>query len=250
MNQYCVIGSPINHSLSPKLHNFWFNQYNLIGNYGKEEIDMENLNAKINHLKETYTGFNITYPLKGEIIQYIDHIDKIAEDIGSVNTIKKVDNKWFGYNTDVEGMKKLLEGTAGEGYYILGNGNMAKTTLYALDDKEVTIVCRDTTKGKTILTNYPNADCITFTEFIDLNIKDHVIINTLPLDLDLTNYLKGKEDNILIDSNYNKQPNYKIKIYIGGIDLLILQAIEAFYIWTGVRPTKESANEALALKEI
>ncbi|SHJ68912.1 shikimate dehydrogenase [Anaerobranca californiensis DSM 14826] len=250
MDKYCVIGNPVDHSLSPQMHNYWFRQFNIPAQYGREEIKEEDLKNKISYLKETYKGFNITYPLKDKIIPFIDEIDDVAKEIGSVNTVKKEGNKWIGYNTDVLGMMaifKELETGLYHQYFILGSGNMAKTTLYALKDKKVIIVCRNLENGNKIIKNYPFAKCMTFDQFQKLNLSNGIVVNTLPLDVELGPFMLGKENNILIDANYKKLPKFLVARYISGLELLVLQGIECFYIWTGKRPTKESGYHAITI---
>ncbi|SES63676.1 shikimate dehydrogenase family protein [Anaerobranca gottschalkii] len=248
MEKYCVIGNPVNHSLSPQMHNYWFQQFNIPAQYGREEIKGEELKDKIQYLKEIYKGFNVTYPLKDKIIPYVDIIDDVAKEIGSVNTVKKEGDQWIGYNTDVLGMMAIfteLEKDFSGKYYILGSGNMAKTTLYALKGKEVTVVCRNLDNGNEIIKKYPLAQCMTFTQFQKLNLSNGVVVNTLPLDVDIEPFMVGKEDNILVDANYKKTPKFPVSQYISGLELLVLQGIESFYIWTGKRPIKESGYHAI-----
>ena len=248
MNKYCVIGSPIEHSLSPKMHNAWFQDLDIKGSYTKEDITPEGLQDKIHYLKDNYDGFNVTYPLKDKILPYIDEIHPMAQDIGGVNTIKKVGLKWIGYNTDVLGMKAILEKSSSDHYFVMGSGNMAKTALIALKGKKTTIVCRDLNKGIKLISRSDNTAVIDFKEFKSLHVKNKVIINTLPLDIKIEGYLKGKEDNTFLDSNYNRNTTYGMKIYISGLELLILQGLESFHIWTGVRPPKEIAYKVLGVR--
>lgn len=249
MKKYCVIGSPIEHSLSPKMHNAWFKELNIQASYTKENITPATLNDKIHYLKTNYTGFNVTYPLKEKIIPYVDEITPLARSIGAVNTVKKIEDRWIGYNTDILGMKVILEENPSDHYFILGSGNMAKTALFALEGKKSTIVCRNNNKGRKIISNEDKVSLITFEQYQALPINDKVIVSTLPLNINIEEYLRGKENNIFLDSNYNVKSTYGMKKYISGLELLILQGVESFYIWTGVHPPKHLAYQLLGYKQ-
>lgn len=245
MKKYCVIGSPIEHSLSPKMHNAWFQKLKIQGSYIKENITPEELENKIEYLKDNYNGFNVTYPLKDKILPYLDEIHPIAQAIGAVNTVKRVENKWHGYNTDVIGMEEILKENPADHYFILGSGNMARTALLALKGQKSTIICRNLDKGRAITKAIENTTVIFFKEFEALKLKDKVIVNTLALDITIEDYLKGKEDNIFVDSNYNSQTTYGMKKYISGLELLILQGRESFRIWTKIHPPKDLAYKLI-----
>ena len=87
MRRYLVIGNPIDHSLSPQLHNYWFKKNNINGLYEKEKLSedsLQNLVAKIKDKK--IAGINITVPFKKKIIQHLDELSSEAAKTQSVNT--------------------------------------------------------------------------------------------------------------------------------------------------------------------
>ena len=97
MKKYLVIGNPIDHSLSPRLHNYWFKENNIDAVYEKkqvkendiEEIILEMRNGKID-------GINVTVPFKKSVIPFLDELDNLAKKTQSVNTIYKDKNKIIG----------------------------------------------------------------------------------------------------------------------------------------------------------
>ena len=106
MKQYLVIGNPIEHSLSPKLHNYWIKNYNLNAIYGKEKLnkhDIENLILKDREKK--IHGINVTVPFKKIIIPFLDQLSPEAKNTQSVNTICLNNNKIIGHNTDINGFE-------------------------------------------------------------------------------------------------------------------------------------------------
>ena len=110
MRRYLVIGNPIDHSLSPQLHNYWFKKNNINGLYEKEKLSedsLQNLIAKIKDKK--IAGINITVPFKKKIIQHLDELSSEAAKTQSVNTVALKNNKVIGYNTDISGFESALE---------------------------------------------------------------------------------------------------------------------------------------------
>ena len=100
MKKFIVIGNPIDHSLSPKLHNYWLKNCGIIANYDKTEIDKNSLKDFIIKIKnDEIQGANITVPLKNDIIKYIDDLSDEAKKTQSVNTIFKKGNRIVGHNT-------------------------------------------------------------------------------------------------------------------------------------------------------
>ena len=93
MKQYIVIGNPIEHSLSPKLHNYWIKENNLKANYDKKLLNENNIKKVINDIKKNkLDGINVTVPFKQSVIPFLDKLTIIAEKTKSVNTISKIIN--------------------------------------------------------------------------------------------------------------------------------------------------------------
>jgi len=109
MKKYFVIGNPIDHSLSPKLHNHWFKQNNINALYDKKKVsetDLERIIAEVKTGK--VDGINVTVPFKKSVIPFLDELTSLADKTQSVNTIFKKENKVIGDNTDVEGFERGL----------------------------------------------------------------------------------------------------------------------------------------------
>ncbi|MBQ6447979.1 shikimate dehydrogenase [Cytobacillus oceanisediminis] len=111
MKNYAVIGDPIQHSMSPVMHNDLFQFYGLDAEMKKVHIKTEMLEVGLQSLRDmNIDGFNVTVPYKQAIIPYLDELDPLSEAIGAVNTVVCENGKWMGYNTDGEGyLKGLLE---------------------------------------------------------------------------------------------------------------------------------------------
>jgi len=130
MKKYLVIGNPIEHSLSPVIHNYWMKKYNLTDNiYEKRKIEKKNLKNIINEMREeNLVGVNVTVPFKKLIIPFLDELDPAAKETKSVNTLFKINNKIVGYNTDKPGFALTIKDL----YPIkdVGNNNHLKKKLF------------------------------------------------------------------------------------------------------------------------
>ena len=88
MKKYLVIGNPIEHSLSPKLHNYWFEKNNIDANYDRRRIDKSEIEETINEIKNNkLDGINVTVPFKSNVIPFLDTLSKESQITQSVNTI-------------------------------------------------------------------------------------------------------------------------------------------------------------------
>ena len=152
-----VIGKPIKHSLSPLIHNYWINKYQLGLEYKKMEVEKESLPSLIENVREgKITGLNITLPYKKDIISYIDEISHTAKDIGAINTVFLKKNKVYGENTDGIGLPELLEkktkfNFSNKSIYILGAGGASYGIISELIKKKYKkFMSANRTKQKTI----------------------------------------------------------------------------------------------------
>ena len=110
MKKYFVIGNPINHSLSPKLQNYWLEQNNIKAVYDKIKLkdnEIKNFVEKIREQK--IIGCNVTVPFKKIVIPFLDKLSLEAEKTQSVNTIVFDTNSLIGYNTDIIGFEKAIK---------------------------------------------------------------------------------------------------------------------------------------------
>ena len=133
-----LIGSPVDHSLSPLLHNFAYRALGLNYRYLAFPVRRENLEAALRGLAAlNVAGINVTAPYKEAVIPSIDHLDPPAADTGSVNTICFREGKREGYSTDGEGFLRSLKeergyGPGGGTILLLGAGGAAWAVGYAL----------------------------------------------------------------------------------------------------------------------
>lgn len=150
-----IIGNPIDHSLSPIMHNAAFKELGLNLVYVAFTIKTEELKSAINGVKSLgFKGLNITMPHKNEIINYLDEVEATAKSIGAVNTILNRKGRLIGYNTDGIGAMIALQKKGimfqEKKLVLLGSGGAAKAIAYEAvkDVGELVIVNRTLEKAK------------------------------------------------------------------------------------------------------
>ena len=137
MKLFAVIGHPIGHSLSPTLHGKAFSLLGLDCTYEAVDVAPASLASTVRHLvARGFSGFNVTTPLKEEMLKLVDEVSDEASMVGAVNTVSVVNERLIGDNTDVYGVSASLEpfrkDIEGKPVLLLGAGGSARATLFAL----------------------------------------------------------------------------------------------------------------------
>ena len=154
MKKYLVIGNPIDHSLSPKLQNWWLKDNNIDATYDKIKLEDSQIKNFILDIKEQkITGCNVTVPFKKTVIPFLDKLSPEAEQTQSVNTITFENGDLVGHNTDIAGfdtaIKKLDFSIQGKKVLILGAGGVVPSIIFALKNMHVQeIVVSNRTKER------------------------------------------------------------------------------------------------------
>ena len=252
MKNFLVIGNPIEHSLSPKLHNYWLKINNIRGIYEKKlltEIDLNNIVEMVRN--EKLVGANITVPFKNKIIQHLDILTEDAKITQSVNTIFKKDGKIFGSNTDTIGfelsLSNFIEYLKDKKVFILGAGGVVPSIIHVLKKLKVAKI-------------YISNRTIEKTEKIKLLFKDIEIIEwgkTPIADVVITGTSLGlkHDDKIEIDyekigqnkffydviykpskTNFLKKAESKGNLIENGKLMFVYQAQKAFELWNNIKP--------------
>jgi shikimate dehydrogenase len=138
MRKFLVIGNPIEHSLSPTLHNYWIKSNGIDATYEKQKLDDSELKQLIGQLrKRKIDGVNVTVPYKKAIIPFVDELSIEAEHTQSVNTIYLKNNKVIGHNTDIIGFETSIEkfnyDVFNKEVLILGAGGVVSSIIFALN---------------------------------------------------------------------------------------------------------------------
>jgi len=252
MKKFLVIGNPIEHSLSPKLHNHWFKKNNIDANYDKKLInegDLKNIISEIK--KKKITGINVTVPFKKLIIPFLDELSPEANHSQSVNTISEKKGKIIGHNTDIAGFELGLRhfkyDVKNKKVFILGAGGVVSSIILALNKMKASkIILSNRTKEKA--ENMKNLfKFLDVVEWGDLPNFD-MIINATSVGLkkdDKINfdYSKIGSNKFFYDVIYNPKETIFLKKAreLGnktenGKMMFIYQAHQAFTIWNKVMP--------------
>lgn len=135
--QYCLIGHPVSHSLSPAIFNAGFAHLAMDESYGLVDVAPEKLEAEVSRLVgQGVRGFSVTVPHKETIIPLIDEMDSSAGLVGAVNAVVAAKGRLTGYNTDLGGLSDSfpalgVPGLAGESVLVLGAGGAARAAALA-----------------------------------------------------------------------------------------------------------------------
>ena len=252
MKKYLVIGNPIKHSLSPKLHNYWLKENNIDAVYHKKKLDVNELKSIISEVKkESINGINVTVPFKKTVIPYLDELSPEAKNTQSVNTIYFQNGITIGHNTDIAGFELAIKyakyDISNKKIFLLGAGGVAPSIIYSLKKMKVSkISISNRTKQKA-----ENLKKL----FKDLNIVDwgstvnfDVIINATSIGLKRDDeikldYSKVGSNKLFYDVIYNpKETNFLKKAKSSGNKtengkmMFIYQAHQAFTIWHKLMP--------------
>ena len=142
MKRFLVIGNPIEHSLSPKIHNHWLKENNIEAIYDKKKVNENELKSIISEVKdEKINGINVTVPFKKAVIPFLDELSPEAKDTQSVNTIYLQNGITIGHNTDIAGFELAIKyakfNLTNKKIFLLGAGGVAPSIIYALRKMKV-----------------------------------------------------------------------------------------------------------------
>ncbi len=267
VRKFAVIGHPIGHTMSPFIHKRLFELAGISGQYGIIDIAPQELPARIKELNEL-AGYNITIPNKQAIIPFLDSLDPKAELYGSVNTVRNGSERQ-GYTTDPDGFLKALE-AAGIPFQgdicILGSGGVARTFMYeaARAGCNITIAARSEESARRLADEVRNkligasVSCCLISE-LDLYNKDFdLLINGTPVGMfPHTENIPVSHDTIgrsryVFDAVYNPLETNLIlkakgmgKTAVGGMSMLVWQAVAAHEIWDGSQYRKEDIEQLI-----
>ncbi|TLY12452.1 MAG: shikimate dehydrogenase [Nitrospirae bacterium] len=256
-----VLGNPVEHSLSPAIHNAAFQKLGL--NFVYLAFRIEDLAGAIRGIKAlgNVRGFSVTIPHKVAVIPYLDEVETTAKHIGSVNTIVAENGKLTGYNTDASGaMRALREGGVslkGQKVLMLGSGGAARAIAFALGaDAEIAALTilgidekerRGLVKDLRAKTSLQVEDGSISQETLRRNLKDsHILLHCTPVGM----HPKVNETSVpgslltpnltVMDIVYNPLETRLLREAkeagcrtIRGLEMFLNQAIAQFELWTG-----------------
>ena len=199
IKKYLVIGNPIEHSLSPKLHNYWLKENNINATYDKKKLEEKDLQSIIYEVKEKkINGINVTVPFKKAVIPFLDELSPEAKDTQSVNTIYFQNGITIGHNTDIAGFELAIKYSKydiyGKKIFILGAGGVAPSIIYSLKKmkaSKITLTNRTKEKAENLKKLFPQIELVEWGDIKDFD----MIINTTSL---------GLKENDKVPINYDQ----------------------------------------------
>ena len=267
MKKYLVIGNPIEHSLSPLIHNHWMKKYHLVDSvYEKRKVEEKDLKNIIEEIRgDKIVGVNVTVPFKKLIIPFLDRLDSTAEETQYVNTLFKSNNKIIGYNTDSSGfgdtIRKLYPMSSDSNMllpledkhiFIIGAGGVTSSIISALKlqgANNITLSNRTKEKANELQKLFPKIEIL---DWGKRPTSCNVVINTTSiglnkdeeLEIDFSDYDKDFHKNLLFyDLIYNPKETVFLRKArlrgnktINGKMMFLNQAKYAFNIWTNIVP--------------
>ena len=252
MKKHLIIGNPISHSLSPRIHNYWFEKNKINANYEKIAINKNQIKDILQKvIDEDVYGMNVTVPYKQSVIPFLDSLSNMAKETNSVNTIFKKNGKIHGDNTDVYGFEKsvinnkidLKNKTA----FIFGAGGVAPSVIVGLKKLKIDKIClsnRTSENAKKIQKNFNYIEIVEWGKIkncdIFINSTSVGLTDDEKLNLDFKS-LDGKK--LFYDLIYNPtKTSFLLEAeklghqILNGRDMFLYQAQEAFNLWHKLIP--------------
>ena len=255
--KFGIIGNPIKHSLSPVLHNYWFDKYKIDAEYSIIEIEDNKLPTIVNKIKtKELRGINITLPYKQKIVPYLDILVNDAEKTSSVNTIYLNDKGIIvGDNTDVFGLQaaylKEVDNISKKKALVIGAGGVSPSVILSLEKsgvRDIYIINRTKEKCIFLKKKFKNLKIIDWFSLKDEVKNFDIIINATSLGLKNGedyefDFKDTRSDLIYIDTIYNPLETKTLKYLknnerrvFNGLEMFIYQGQKAFYLWNKVNP--------------
>lgn len=256
-----VLGSPIAHSLSPVLHTAGYEAAGLTGwEYSRIECVAEDLPRVVGEADPSFCGFSVTMPCKFAALEFADEATQRAVEIGSANTLTRIDGRWRADNTDCEGalaaLRELLGDAIPQRAVLVGAGGTARAVMWALRElgaREVTVVNRSDRSAE-----YAELGRGMDVRFIPLDahaqraaMDADVVVSTVPAHV-LGEHAKALGHAPLFDVIYAPWPTaLAVRAAsngyptVGGLSMLAGQSYAQFEQFTGVAAPREAMRAAL-----
>ncbi len=266
-----VIGNPISHSLSPKLHSYWLNRYGITGEYTALQVTEDALESTLRALPDKgFIGANVTIPHKVSVMQFADQITDRATLIGAANTlIFKQDGRIFADNTDGYGfMANLRQGAPDWNpktgpAAIFGAGGAARAIIVALADAgvpEIILANRTRAKAEALRADFGARVSVVDWVQADKMLEDaNTVINTTSLGMTGAQEFKISLDGLSPDATVTDivytplQTPFLIAAAqkgcttVDGLGMLLHQGVPGFERWFGQRPEVDDATRNAVL---
>lgn len=262
-----VIGWPVRHSLSPRLHGYWLGRYGIDGLYLPLEIAPDDLADALRFMARAgFRGANLTVPHKEAALSHVDAWDEAVEATGAANTLWREDGRWHATNTDVYGFQTHLAATcgaqafAGRRAVVLGAGGAARAVVLALSRlgvAEIHLINRDRARAEALMSRFPAVTATGGWEAAAAALAGAaLVVNTttlgmhgqpdMPLTLDALPVGAVVADIVYapLETPLLAQARARGLATVDGLGMLLHQAVDGFARWFGVRPEVDDATRA------
>ena len=251
MKKFCVIGNPIDHSQSPKLHNFWFKKNKIEAIYEKKLLEEKEIPKLIESIRKSeINGVNVTVPFKNSVIPFLDSLSSEAKKTNSVNTICVEDDKIIGHNTDIVGFELALRyinyDVKRKKALIIGAGGVSPSIIFALKNmgcENIYLTNRTFEKAEKIKETFNDINIQKWGDIPEFDIiinATSVGLNKEKFDLEFN---KFGNDKFFYDVIYNpSETNFLKEAKLSGNKtengkmMFIYQAHQSFALWNKVLP--------------
>lgn len=264
---YAVVGNPISHSKSPRIHHAFAEQTLQDMLYKAQLIELGQFTEKANKFFQYGgVGMNVTVPFKQDAFAFADELSERAKRAGAVNTLMKLPNgRFYGDNTDGAGLVRDLRTNhqvtlQGKRILLLGAGGAVRGVLQPLLDEqpaELIIANRTLSKAEALAEDFAAAGPVRALDFNELKGEFDLVINgtsaSLAGELPPVPVRVLRPNTLVYDMMYGKGRTvfnqwafeHGVHKTLDGLGMLVEQAAEAFYLWRGVRPQTQTLIEQL-----
>jgi len=245
-----LLGHPVGHSLSPLMHSAALKHLNLAGRY--EAWDVSDLKQAMGELRRReFRGASVTIPFKREVMAFLDDLDDQARSIGAVNTLIRRSDRFWGTNTDWEGLVRALERVTaikGKRFVVLGAGGTARAALYGLlrEGGLPVVVNRTEEHGRNLAADF---GCLSYPLTEIGGLEGDVLVNTTPVgmtpDADHSPVPAAQLSRfrLVADVIYNPLRTRLLRdaeqagcAVLSGMEMFVEQGAAQFRLWTGIEP--------------
>ena len=267
-----VIGHPVSHSMSPRIHNAAFQAQGLDLVYVTFDVPIDRLSAAMAGIRALgIRGVNVTLPHKQAVLPHLDGVSRLADRVGAVNTIVNDDGRLVGHNTDVLGFQKALrsllpEGAGGRRCLVVGAGGAARAVVAALveDGAEQVWVSNRTHERAVQLCAVASAwgrtlcEAVTLGRVREVIAAAEVLVNATSLGLaGPVKELALPADtvhsgHVVVDLVYSdsatplvREAQMRGASTADGMEMLVMQAVESYGLWTGLKPPVDVMLESV-----
>lgn len=260
-----ILGWPLDHTLSPTIHNAAFRKLGLDWVYLAFPVPPELIGSAVVGLRSLGAmGANVTMPHKESVIDFLDDLSGDARSVGAVNTIQRLGDELIGHNTDIDGFGEFLVGDAGidptdRRALVLGAGGAARAVIKALGDlraSEVIIAARDEDRARPLADLAPGSrvDVRPWAGAATIASEADIVVNATPVGMDGLDPLADvsfRPGQVVVDLIYEPPSTPLVERARaagadawGGLGMLVRQAAASLRIWTGQDPPVETMSAA------